>query len=132
MNSDRRIEGNLPPRTILQGSCLLLGTFATGSDGTVRSSVTTAPDTELDHLRARSTLMEDILRRVFPELAFDVESLRRKSESLTVAEPGDTTSAPENGLESDSDINIEDENCTIKAVDDTVARRSRLEVIVLG
>lgn len=95
-------------------------------------SATTAPDAELDHLRVRSGLMEDILRNVYPELAFDVESLRRKSESLKVNGPVHNTSASENGLESDSDLNIDDENCTINAVDDTVARRSWILITVLG
>lgn len=67
--------------------------------------------------------MERILRDTFPELEFDIDSLRRKAESLTVADA--PTHGYAEGTDSDieGDLNIEDENCTINAVDDTIARR---------
>lgn len=66
--------------------------------------------------------MERILRHTFPQLELDTESLHRKAEALTATEVPAQECAE--GTESDieGDLTIEDENCTINAVDDTIAR----------
>lgn len=72
-------------------------------------------------LQIRSEYMERILRHTIPDLELDVDSLRRKAESLTIAEG--STQAPSRDTASESeietDLNIENENCTIEAVNDT-------------
>jgi hypothetical protein len=83
----------------------------------------TSSDAEIEDLRARSNYMEHILRHTFPQLEFGIDNLRCKAESLTLAK------TPRHGFDEgtdsdiDGDLNIEDENCTINAVDDTIARR---------
>jgi hypothetical protein len=71
--------------------------------------------------------MERILRHTFPQLELDIDSLRCKVESLTVAETPSHGFAEGTDSDIDGDLNIEDENCTINAVDDTIARRSGIQ-----
>jgi len=74
-------------------------------------------------MRARLSYMGRILRHTFPELEFDIDSLRSKAESLTEAEAPNQRFAEGTDSDIEGDLNIDDENCTINAVDDTIARR---------
>lgn len=80
-------------------------------------------DVEVEDLRMRLSYMGRILRHTFPELEFDIESLRCKAESLTEAEAPSHGFAEGADSDIEGDLNIDDENCTINAVDDTIARR---------
>lgn len=66
--------------------------------------------------------MERILRHTLPQLELDIDSLRCKAESLTIAETPSHGLAESTDSDIDGDLNIEDETCTINAVDDTIAR----------
>ncbi|KAK5045702.1 hypothetical protein LTR84_009071 [Exophiala bonariae] len=88
----------------------------------------TASSPEIAGLQLRSEYMERLLRHTFPELELDIDSLRRKAESLTIAEDPAHEPARNSGSESEieTELNIEDESCTIEAATatDTVAHYS--------
>lgn len=80
----------------------------------------------MDRLRC----MGFILKHHFPQLALDIESLRRTCDTLSAQNPrhdqSETTTAellePSGNAQPSESPGIEDENCTIDSVDDTTVR----------
>lgn len=94
----------------VQGSCI--------------STSRSVEDDVAEQFRKRATYLERILKHYAPELDFGTESLRQKAHSL-VSEEADPAQAAEGSPSSASngDITIQDESCTINAVNENIARK---------
>ena len=74
----------------------------------------------LKELQDSAKYMERILRHSFPSMDLGIESLRQKAEELEGAVVPE--SAECSGSDSERDLAIDDEQCTINAVDENIAR----------
>lgn len=83
----------------------------------------------VENLMDRLRCMGFILKCHFPDLALDIESLRRTCDTLSAQNPRHAQSEPTTELldpsgnaQPSESPGIEDENCTIDSVDDTTVR----------
>lgn len=89
----------------------------------------------LKELEDRLRCMESILKYHFPDLALDIDSLRRSREALASRVPrpaqNDNTMEPSaNAQPADNSPDIENEDCTIDSVDDMTVRTSSSAFLV--
>lgn len=71
--------------------------------------------------------MERIIQHHLPWMSLDDDSLRERAHKIASAEaPASHDISEDAGSESGRDLAIEDENCTLNAVNDTVTRETNI------